>query len=74
MSDLSIIAKEKFYYINWDNNTVECELLVPDSDRDWAWYSQKNDMYLYDTDLFDNSEDALRFLINNVNQINRDQA
>jgi hypothetical protein len=73
MSDLSIIAKEKFYYINWDNNTVECELLVPDSDRDWAWYSQKNDMYLYDTDLFDNSEDALRFLINNVNQINRDQ-
>lgn len=64
--DLLDIVDKTFYYINWETLTVENEVLVPDFHRDWTWYSERNDSFLLEYEIYDSFEEAARNLLSNM--------
>ena len=64
--DLLDIATKTAYYVNWETLTVESEVLVPDFERDWTWYSERNDSLLLEYEIYDSFEDAARVLLSSM--------
>lgn len=54
------------YYINWNEMSIEQEVLVPVCNNDWTWYSYRNDIYLIESEIFDTEKEAAELLLGEV--------
>lgn len=54
------------YYINWNEMSIEQEVLVPVCNNDWTWYSYRNDIYLIESEVFDTEQQAAELLLGEI--------
>lgn len=65
-TDLLDALDNPVYYINWDEMSIESEVLVPVCNNDWTWYSYRNDIYLIESEIFDTEQEAAELLLGEI--------
>ena len=64
--DLLDIIDKQVYYINWKELKVEQEVLIPVCNKDWYWYSVRNNLYMLENELYDTEKEAAEYLLGSI--------
>jgi hypothetical protein len=64
--DLMDIIDREVYYINWSELKIEKEVLIPVCNKDWYWYSVRNNVYMLEGNLYDTEKEAAEVLLGSV--------
>lgn len=71
--DLLDVIDQPVYYINWDSLEIVKEVLVPSCQNDWVWYSYKNDIYLLESEIYEDEIVAAETLLGAIIKMKNEQ-